>query len=314
MDLLLVVLVLASLHGGLAAQPQQFPLPVHTAAALEAASLSWNDLVRMVMDEDTLVVHSLLKEAGVASVGERQRLIYHVRDNYSRGSSSSSDTASSSFSPAATTSSSRGSSSTSRSRRRMVHAGNSDCGASGYCPDTDIHYCCGKCTGTAACPSVEGLLNCACLEPGDVLASTQMWLKSDKAKIVLGVAADVALFRGGTGELRTGGAFAAAGDVTAANVVTPGLVDGVDVGAFKAAFDALDAVAVRSSSEGSQTLGDVTAASLAVTGGLRLGQTTAACDDGAAGTLRWSAAETNVEVCTGEAWAPLFPFLLLLSD
>ena len=65
---------------------------------------------------------------------------------------------------------------------------------------------------------------------------------------------------------------------------------------------------MKSSSEGSQTLGDVSATSLGVTHGLQLGTEAMLCDDAThAGTMKWSPDNGGkVLVCDGVEWASIY--------
>ena len=60
---------------------------------------------------------------------------------------------------------------------------------------------------------------------------------------------------------------------------------------------------------GAQALGDVTAATLAATGHLQVGSTSATCGEGLKGGLRYDATNKLLEMCTDKdagswAWGP----------
>ena len=141
------------------------------------------------------------------------------------------------------------------------------------------------------------------------LDGASLWVGSDAGKICVGKNADACLSRNDAdGGLSANGNFSVAGDVVVQGTALSSSLDAIaaSVDTLEASHAALDAVAVKSSSEGAQVLGEVTATSLAVSDGItatsvRLGvrDDAAPCEAGDEGTMAYNKGEQTIEVCNG---------------
>ena len=136
------------------------------------------------------------------------------------------------------------------------------------------------------------------------LGDTSLWVEI--GKLAFGPQADVCLFKDpdeGADGLRLDKSFKVDGNITVADSVT---IKGMDVlGAIEQIEDniaELDAVAVKSSSAGTQTLGAVTATSLSVSGGVQVGSDTEACTEAKQGTLRFEPTKQLLQICSQDEW------------
>ena len=171
----------------------------------------------------------------------------------------------------------------------------------------ELHACTCEYTCEAAAPAppasaAEASLSLpAANSGGNVTADVdgvELWLEAEAGAIAFGRTADVRLFKDDGKRLRVNADLTVDG-----NVQVGGTVDGVDVGAFKDAFDALQL------SFDQLVAGQLEAASLRASNVVQLG---AGADEGctdaaAAGSLRFEPGAKLVEVCTGEAWTTLSP-------
>ena len=135
----------------------------------------------------------------------------------------------------------------------------------------------------------------------------------DDGAIVLGAQADVRLARTTEGMhgLHANANFTADGEVVARGraVVASLEQHGASLEALDHQLSELDAVAVKSSSAGSQQLGSVTANDLALTGGLKLGARAEStpCGPNDDGTLMWNPSIQSIEVCDQSTWKSVTP-------
>ena len=157
--------------------------------------------------------------------------------------------------------------------------------------------------------AVAAVVGAASANLGDPASRATIWIEDEQGGIAIGRSADVSLRKtaaadGGWHGLRANANLTVDGEV---------VVDGRPVRASLEQLDtrlkALDAVAVKSSSAGSQQLGSVTANALALAGGLKLGARldSTPCGPDDDGTLMWSATGVgSVNVCVGKKWRPIY--------
>ena len=109
----------------------------------------------------------------------------------------------------------------------------------------------------------------------NIADSATIWIEDDDGKVAFGEQGDVSLFKNPSGAhgLRTGANLTIDGDVIIQDTALLASLKQVQEDVAT-----LDSVAIKSSNAGTQTLGAVTATSLAVTDGIKLGAAEALTD------------------------------------
>ena len=175
--------------------------------------------------------------------------------------------------------------------------------------DCSCAYTCEAPTPDAPAPAEEG--TGAALASADTtgavsanVASATVWLEDEEAKLAFGERGDVALQKVADGLRVANANMTVDGEVT----IQGGTRVSEALAQLRGDVATLDSVAVKSSSAGTQTLGEITATSLVLSHGVQLGTNEMPCSDAShGGSLKWNAASKRVEVCDGSGtWVPIY--------
>ena len=184
------------------------------------------------------------------------------------------------------------------------------CASKKYSVNT-LHGC--SCAYTCVVPAAEASAAApaeAAATPADAgavsanVASATVWLEDEEAKLAFGEQGDVAIQKVADGLRVANANMTVDGEVT----IQGGTRVSEALAQLRGDVATLDSVAVKSSSAGTQTLGEITATSLVLSHGVQLGTNEMPCSDAShGGSLKWNAASKRVEVCDGSGtWVPIY--------